>query len=135
MSKPLLTEFGIHQRWESCVPEEIYYFTHICNDKECKLFHVKKAKSPKPKDEKSDRAAAPHVARDSNGNMKGPAPPPPSTPPPTPKQNPEAIDALKIMNSDSFLDKLVDQLVLRLDTRKKEQERKEKVGIILSQLN
>ena len=93
-------------------------------------------KAQKQVDNKGDRSDAPPATKDSNGNMKDKRPlPPPTPPPPGSEKNAEEDEAMNIMNSNSFLDKLVDQLVLRLDTRKKEQERKEKVGIILSQLS
>ena len=99
-----------------------------CTDKDCKLFHVKKG------GKKSDCSPVPNAARDSNGNRKDKLPPkePSQTPP---EVVPQEIEVLKSLNSPVFLDKLVDQFFVRLDTRKKEQEMKGKIEAILSQLS
>ena len=99
-----------------------------CTDKDCKLFHVKK------NGKKSGHSPDPNATRDSNGNRKVKTPPkePPQTPP---EGGSEETDILKSLNSPVFLDKLVDQFFVRLDTRKKEQEMKGKIEAILSQLS
>ena len=71
---------------------------------------------------------APPAAKDSNGNDKTP-----STPPPPPADS--NADVMKALNSSTFLDNLVDQLVLRLATRKTEQEMKGKKEVLVFQLN
>ena len=83
---------------------------------------------------KSDYSPVPSAARDSNGNRKDKSPPkePSQTPP---EVVPQEIEVLKSLNSPVFLDKLVDQFFVRLDTRKKEQEMKGKIEAILSQLS
>ena len=45
-----------------------------CDDKDCKLFHYKKPRAPKPDGEKKDPSAAKSVKRDSLGNNNGKSP-------------------------------------------------------------
>ena len=70
---------------------------------------------------------APTAAKDSNGNEKTPLKPPP---PPADLNT----EVMKTLNSSTFLDNLVDQLVLRLATRKTEQEMKGN-EVLVFQLN
>ena len=91
-----------------------------CRDEKCTFFHEKKSQKVVDPKEK-DPSSANHVNKDSNGNK-------------TPKADPKKPKGGEF-DQEAFLVTVVDQVVARLTTRKKEQDMMEKLDILLTQFN
>ena len=91
-----------------------------CKDEKCTLFHEKKPQKSTDSGGK-DRSGANPATKDSNGNRRQ-------------KKDPKKPKGDEF-DQEAFLVQVVDQVVARLTTKKKEQDMMEKIDILLTQFN